>query len=615
MFYLLSLWIYLISIPLTHSSDIISRANSLYNDPNALLSLYSDHIKSKQQSHERSSKLSYLLEDIHEYAINSVTNSSRKHIVTILTDDMGWMDIGYNDPTFVSPTADFMANEGIKLNNFYVQCTCSPTRASLLTGRAVTKTGLQDGAIIPGESRSLPLNLPTAGNYFKEADYTTYFIGKWHLGNKYMNLTANARGYDYYFGLTGGAIGYYKKDLGLMCQGTEENNHMPVFAENCTYANAYDLNENGTPYVEDLDKYVTDILADKAVDAIVKHDNSKPMLMHLHFNGPHTPLHVPQKLFDLCEGVSEGTPAAVQPYFRQQLCGMVASVDIATLRVLLALTANRMIGSTLFVYHSDNGGLEQAGSVNAPFRSQKGAVFEGGIHVPAFMYGNGLRGIRHLTPTRDDLFDVSDVLPTLLGYAGVSTPPGTFDGYNHWKSLSTGLPMLRRSIALNSASESLGYYSAYIEIIFGSTWKYLLNPSVVEFIAVSSLGDTYEPEGEFLFNLSEDPYETTNLAESSDIKTTIILNYLRLRTLLMQVTSAPSQLTQFPPVLDSPPSPLGCWLPLDSPLFSTFKCPVPPPVFPPVSDDTTLSSSATGFMGGLGVEDQYDYYVTCDLDL
>ena len=379
---------------------------------------------------------------------------------------------------------------------------------------------------------------------------------------------------------------------------------MAMFADNCVFLNAYDFQENGVPYVEEVDKYVTDILADKAVDSVISHDPSQPFFMNFHPTGPHTPLQTTTEMFEVCEGVSDGSDLMIQPYFRQQICGMVASVDLAMLRILLALASKRMLASTLVVFHSDNGGFEQAGSVNLPFRSQKGALFDGGVHVPAFMYGNGLHLGSALQPVRTDLMHVSDILPTLMGYAGVTAPSGSnFDGYNNWPQLTLGLPLRRSHIPLNSASKNVGYFSAYIQKIFGTTWKYMLNPSVITFAGTSNLGDTYEPEGEFLFNLSEDPSESTNLINDSSLKTIAILNLLRARTLLLQATSAPSQLEVFPPVVDIPPSMLGCWLPLDSPYYATATCPVPPPIFPPVDMQTIFTDS------------EYNQYITSNLDL
>ncbi|CAE7746153.1 Arsb, partial [Symbiodinium microadriaticum] len=257
---------------------------------------------------------------------------------------------------------------------------------------------------------------------------------------------------------------------------------------------------------------------------------------------------------------------------------MVASVDMGVLQLLLALAEKDMLANTLIVYHSDNGGFVDAGSVNEPFRGQKATVFEGGIRVPAFMYGNGLHAAHQMTPERSDLVHVSDMLPTLLAYAGLQSTQNSFDGYDHWQRLITGRPLRRMHVPVNSGSSVMDYFSAYIETFIEDdgtaiTWKYAYNPSVVEFYMLGASGEEYVPEGEFLFDLSADPSEEVNYAHDSLFWT--LLQYMRFRALYVQYSSTPSQLERMPPsVRVAPPSPLGCWLPEDSVQYHTFVCPI-----------------------------------------
>ena len=275
--------------------------------------------------------------------------------------------------------------------------------------------------------------------------------------------------------------------------------------------------------------------------------------------------------------MSAGDPAS-RPEDRQIICGMVAGVDMGVLQLLLALAEKDMLASTLIVYHSDNGGFVDAGSLNLPFRGQKATVFEGGIRVPAFLYGNGLHAAHSLTPERSDLVHVSDILPTVLQYAGLYNPDNSFDGYDHWSRLVTGRPLERLHVPVNSASSVMDYFSAFVETFPAAdgsapTWKYAYNPSVAEFYMLGAEGDEYVPEGEFLFLLSEDPSEEINLVD--DPRYWQMLQYMRVRTLYQQFSSVPSQLERMPPdVREVPPSPLGCWLPEDSPQYHTFVCPI-----------------------------------------
>jgi arylsulfatase A-like enzyme len=607
----------------------LSAAQKFINDKPAMNKLYLDHAHTHHSGKQERSELDDILEDMVEYMKENENAHAHRHVLTILSDDMGFSDIGFNDDTFFSPTLNAMCRHGVKLSKFYVQSTCSPTRASLITGRDVTKTGLQDAAIVPGESRYLDFGLKTAGQYFREAGYSTYFIGKWHLGQRYLNMTPTYRGYDYHFGILGGGIDSYTKRIGLLC-GTAENNFTSVFGDNCQFINAYDFVENNVPYIDQVN-YASDIFTDKATAIIANHDLTKPMLMHFHPNTPHAPLNVPDQYRDYCTnvgpGVTEGREKAIRPYFRQIICAMVADTDYNTLRILFALGLKGMLPHTMVAYHSDNGGLTLAGSVNGPFLGEKGSLFEGGIRVPAFMFGNTLHVGSAINGVRDnDFVLVSDVLPTILGYAGVTfgllTNP--FDGYNIYPNLVTGLPLQRNNVPVVSSGKVLGYASAFIQNIFGTTFKYMINPSVVDFVAISPLGESYKPEGEFLFNLSEDPYETTNLINNTDLFTMAVHKIMQLRVLLVQKNSLPSQLTTFP-VINLPPSDLGCWLPLDSPLYSTFECPMGDGdpsshrgLFKPGERFTAFGEPDDGVLtmgSGVGASDEYNQYITCDLDM
>jgi arylsulfatase A-like enzyme len=197
----------------------------------------------------------------------------------------------------------------------------------------------------------------------------------------------------------------------------------------------------------------------------------------------------------------------------------------------------------------------------------------GGIHVPAFFYGNGL--VPRSPSVRDDLVHVSDLLPTLLSYADIPFLATQFDGISHWAAIQNSEPFSRTVVPINSASAVVYHFSAYIEVIYGVTYKYLFNPSVVAFLTTASLTDVYEPEGEFLYNLSADPSEEENLLETTDESPEVwdLLVHFRTRVLLFQEMSVPSQLEVIPPKLEVFPSKNLCWIPKDSSLYYDFVCP------------------------------------------
>jgi arylsulfatase A-like enzyme len=289
----------------------------------------------------------------------------------------------------------------------------------------------------------------------------------------------------------------------------------------------------------------------------------------------------------------------ISPHNRQFICAMVLSIDISILQILLALSDNNMLRDTLIVYHSDNGGWIQGGSVNRPFKGDKGTVYEGlvpffsphlilfsffmstgGIHVPAFLFGNGVT--HSLSSLRDDLVHVSDLLPTLLTYANIPFFPTQFDGISHWQDIQDSKPFTRQNVPINSASDVVSHFSAYIEIIVGITYKYLYNPSVVSFLMSASVTDLYEPEGEFIYNLSNDLSEQYNLLEVDDDDENAtntssfiwsLLIHFRHQILLLQKMSVPSQLEIIPPKLEVFPSKNRCWLAKDSWQYRDFICP------------------------------------------
>lgn len=383
----------------------------------------------------------------------------------------------------------------------------------------------------------------------------------------------------------GGAVDHYNRTIGQRC-GSADNNFSSIFASNCQFWNGYDLMENGTPYM-DIETYSSDLFGQKAADIINTHDVSRSMLLQLHFTAPHTPLQAPQEYLDLCTNVSPGPKEAYQTYYRSIICGMIVSVDINVLRVILALYARNMLASTLILFHSDNGGYLQAGSLNVPFRGQKGTPFEGGVRVPAFLYGTSLgettNGVHF-----QDLIHVSDILPTLMGYLNADSDTIStykFDGINHWPNLSKRTPLQRNEIHIDTSSRYMAYSSGYLRTIQNITYKYVFNPSVITFLFMrQKITEEYEYEGEYLFNLSDDPSEQVNLIPLMTLQANLpsrshnshrlnsILELMRQEVFKARELSYPTLLTGMPPHYDYPPSPLGCWLPMDSPHYETFDC-------------------------------------------
>ena len=132
----------------------------------------------------------------------------RPDIVVILSDDHGWADVGWHGKEIRTPNLDALAAAGARLEQFYVQPVCSPTRAALLTGRYPMRHGLQVGVIRPWARYGLPLEERTLPQALREVGYTTAICGKWHLGHFEPAYLPTRRGFDHQYGHYNGAIDY-----------------------------------------------------------------------------------------------------------------------------------------------------------------------------------------------------------------------------------------------------------------------------------------------------------------------------------------------------------------------------------------------------------------------
>ena len=329
--------------------------------------------------------------------VSSGFAQSKPNIIIILTDDMGWKDVGFHGAEFPTPNIDRIAKEGVELDRFYVTPICTPTRAGLLTGRYPLRFGLQRVTVkswgtrtLPDDEQIIPASMATAG-------YKTRAItGKWHLGWKRRANHPMEKGFTSFFGHSGGGIGYYHhSDQGLH-----------------DWHRDYELNyEPG---------YATELIGDEAVRVIegAKNDPS-PFFLYVAFNAIHTPNDVlPRhwKQFAHIEGKG-----------RREKAAMMASLDEQVGRILTALDETDAAENTLVIFSSDNGGGIPAGSINEPLRDGKWAVYEGGIRVAAALrWPDGIKGKRKLT----EPISYIDIYPTLLEITGGKHSGKPFDGEN-----------------------------------------------------------------------------------------------------------------------------------------------------------------------------------------
>jgi arylsulfatase A-like enzyme len=384
------------------------------------------------------------------------------NVLFIVADDLGWRDLGcYGRPDYATPVLDALAARGLRFTQAYANSSsCSPTRVALATGRYQQRlpVGLLD-PLPQGARVGLPEGHPTLAGRLRAAGYRTALVGKWHLGEGAGQGPLH-HGYEEFFGFLGGAMTYFSHQSG------------PPDAP----ASAPALCEGGATV--ECPGYATDLFADRAAE-IVRRDDPRPFFVSLHFNAPHWPWEGPgdaakaPKLREMWhfEGGSLGVYAA-----------MVQAMDAAIGRVLAAIESCGKARETLVVFTSDNGG--ERFSYHWPLRGEKGALWEGGIRVPAIVAGPGI------APERDtsEIAMTMDWMPTILAMANV--PPdsdGAFapDGVD-LRPVLTGSGVLPERL--------LCWRTQDMAAARRGPWKYVSN------------GDA-----DFLLNLDEDVTENANL--------------------------------------------------------------------------------------------------------
>jgi arylsulfatase A-like enzyme len=413
-------------------------------------------------------------------------NAPRPNIIFFLADDLGWADVGWHGGDIHTPHLDRLANGGAKLEQFYVQAVCSPTRAALLTGRYPMRHGLQVSVVRPWAQYGLPLDERTLPQALREAGYFTAICGKWHLGHYRPEYLPTHRGFDHQYGHYNGALDYFThvRDGGHDWHRNDRENH-----------------DQG---------YTTILLGDEAVRLIEGQDASRPFFLYVAFNAPHTPLQAPEEYLRRYAHIPDKK--------RQAYAAMVHCLDEQVGRIVAAVERRGLMRNTLFLFSSDNGGHTQLGATNGPLRGQKGTLYEGGVRVPAFAHWAGR--IPPGTVVNAPLHIV-DWFPTLVNLAGGSLQQKhPLDGRDLWGALTRGEPSPHDAILLNTTPAS--------GAIRMGDWKLVLAGHVdANDLAAEGAKNTTSTKKKAparkkpaaaaaseveLFNLASDPYEKTNLA-------------------------------------------------------------------------------------------------------
>lgn len=419
--------------------------------------------------------------------VSGITHAAQPNIVIILADDLGWNDVGYNGSVIRTPALDALAAGGVKLERYYAQPTCSPTRAALMTGQS----SLRNGVLRPIDKnmqQGLPLKRKLLPQYFREAGYQTWLVGKWHLGHAYQAQLPMNRGFDHVYGHLLGGVGYW--------------DHV--------HGGGVDWHRNGQVQIEE--GYATHLLTNEALNLLQSRDRERPFLMYLSYTAPHLPNEAPEETI--------AGYAHVEDEARRVHAAMVEELDRGVAQVVAALDSEGLRENTLIWFMSDNGGLikgsgnafvdwlftqlarimdppyptapfeflrsnlEDGGSDNGSYRQGKGSVYEGGVQVPSLVNWPGVLTASALS----NRVTVVDVLPTLLQAAELDVGERVLDGISQWSALSGHGGVDAPDYVTRGMGDSEAYYHG--------DWKLIASGSQRE-----------------LYNLADDPTEQTNLAE------------------------------------------------------------------------------------------------------
>lgn len=292
--------------------------------------------------------------------ISIQTLAQRPNIIYIMTDDMGYGDLGcYGQLKYATPNLDKLASQGVKFVNAYSAApVCTPTRTALMTGRypARTPVGLMEPLRSPAldSAYGLTSDIPSLAALMKKSGYETVLIGKWHLG--FMpHQSPMKNGFDYFFGILSGGADYISHKG---TNGTREHD---------LYENAVKVYPQG---------YLTDLIAQKSVD-FIKQKHVKPFYLNINFNAPHWPWQGPADAAypDAMQFTDGGSPSTY--------AAMMKSLDEGIGKIMQAIDEAQLTNQTLVIFTNDNGGEKY--SDNGGLSKAKMTLWEGGIRVPAIV--------------------------------------------------------------------------------------------------------------------------------------------------------------------------------------------------------------------------------------
>ena len=440
----------------------------------------------------------------------NVAAAKQTNFLFFLVDDMGWADIGANGSKFhETPHIDKLAASGIRFTQGYAACpVCSPTRASIMTGRHPVRVDITDW--IPGQGNhannkllhpqdrnNLALEEVTIAEQLKTHGYQTFFAGKWHLGSE----------------------GHWPEDQGFDINIGGHHRGSPPGGYYAPWINpALKANKPG--------EYLTERLTEESIKFLEQRDAAKPFLLYLSYYNIHTPIQPYKKRIEHYNAKAEKmfkgeTPTKPEheglTRMRQDnaaLASMVAAVDDSVGVLLGKLKELKLDQNTVVIFFSDNGGLSTRGGkrfgpgCNLPLRASKGWLYEGGVREPTIIRAPGVTqpgSVSHKPMVSMDFF------PTMLDLAGLPVQP---------KLHADGQSLLSQLRGNDDGSRTLYWHYPHYH---GSSWK----PGASIRDGDWKLIEFYHHDKVELYNLVNDISEQKNLAARQPKKTAELRAKLR----------------------------------------------------------------------------------------
>jgi arylsulfatase A len=419
-----------------------------------------------------------LLVSFYSQKVLTAQPPKKPNVVILLADDLGYKDIGCYGGPVKTPTLDALASKGTRFSQFYSGCAvCSPSRATLMTGRHHIRTGVYSWIHDPSQKSHLLLREITLAEILKDSGYATAHVGKWHLGLPTPDNpkpTPDQHGFDHWFATW--------------------NNAEP------SHRNPGNFIRNGKP-VGKLEGYSCQLVADEAIAWLEQQKEApEPFFLNVWFHEPHAPIAAPDSIVSNY-GSAESRAAIYS--------GTIDNTDKAIQRLLNKLQELGVTENTLIIYASDNGSYRDART--GGLRGRKGMNWEGGIRVPGmFVWPSVIKSdVVSSTPA-----GLVDVLPTVCGLLGLKKPGRHLDGTDltpiltgksqGWERKQPLFWHLQRSRPIVAMRD--GDYSLVAEPDYELSKNNMFQESWIPKIRSGGYRN-YQ-----MFNLADDPQQTTDIA-------------------------------------------------------------------------------------------------------